>query len=328
MSKQQATPIVLPVKDWNVSDIKYMQPKTNAVGGKAISMISTQTNRSLHVSTSPVTTWGIGDWTDEKTGESNGKFTISLSFPSPDYKTEATTEMLSKFEAFQNQVLDDAVKNSEAWWGEPMSREVLKHTFFPFVKYPKDKVTKKVDPTKGPSMSAKVPNYDGSWKVEIYDASRKLLFPDQKNPLLTPIDFVPKKSKVACVLQCGGIWIGGKGWGVSWKLTQCVVKPPEIISVFGTCHIPDDVCNSIEKQPAKSNDVAEEEDQDDDEPVAAATNSVEVEDSDEEVDEPEPVEEVKPVKKVVKKAAPVPEPEPVAAAVEEAPKKKIVKKKV
>lgn len=327
MSKQQATPIVLSVKDWNVSDIKYMQPKTNAVGGKAISMISTQTNRSLHVSTSPVTTWGIGDWTDEKTGESNGKFTISLSFPSPDYKTEATTEMLSKFEAFQNQVLDDAVKNSEAWWGEPMSREVLKHTFFPFIKYAKDKVTKKLDPTKGPSMSAKVPNYDGSWKVEIYDASRKLLFPDQKNPLLTPIDFVPKKSKVACVLQCGGIWIGGKGWGVSWKLTQCVVKPPEIISVFGTCHIPDDVCNSIEKQPLKSNDVPEDEDQDD-EPVAAATNSVEVEDSDEEADEPEPVEEVKPVKKVVKKAAPVPEPEPVAAAVEEAPKKKIVKKKL
>jgi hypothetical protein len=325
MSKQQATPIVLSVKDWNVSDIKYMQPKTNAVGGKAISMISTQTNRGLNVSTPPVTSWGIGDWTDEKTGESNGKYTISLCFPSPDYKTEATTECLEKFEAFQNQVLDDAVKNSEVWWGEPMSREVLKHTFFPFIKYPKDKVTKKIDPTKGPSMSAKVPNYDGAWKVEVYDASRKLLFPNPSNQLLTPIDFVPKKSKVACVLQCGGIWIGGKGWGVTWKLSQCVVKPPEVVSVFGTCHIPDDVCNSIDKQPTPTKDV-EEDDDDDDEAAASEPVSTAVADSDDD-EEPEPVvEEAKPVKKVVKKATPAPE--PVAPAVEEAPKKKIVKKKV
>jgi hypothetical protein len=320
MSKPQATPIVLPVKDWNVSDIKYMQPKTNAVGGKAISMISTQTNRGLNVSTPPLTTWGISDWTDEKTGESNGKFSISINFPSADYKTEQSTECLEKLEAFQNQVLDDAVKNSEVWWGEPMSREVLKHTFFPFIKYPKDKVTKKVDPTKGPSMSAKVPNYNGDWKVEIYDASRKLLFPNPSNPLLTPIDFVPKKSKVACVLQCGGIWIGGKGWGVTWKLTQCVVKPPEIVSVFGTCHIPDDVCNSIDKQPVPTK---HEVDDDDD---AEEVSPTAVEDSDEEDEAPAP--EPVPVKKIVKKAAPV-EPEPVAAvAVEEAPKKKIVKKKV
>ena len=323
MSKSQATPIVLPVKDWNVDEIKYMQPKTNAVGGKAISMISTQTNRSLHVSTVPLTTWGIGDWTDEKTGESNGKFNISLNFPSADYKTPATTETLEKLEAFQNQVLDDAVKNSEVWWGEPMSREVLKHTFFPFIKYAKDKVTKKVDPTKGPSMSAKVPNYNGDWKVEIYDAGRKLLFPDPSRPLLTPIDYVPKKSKVACVLQCGGIWIGGKGWGVTWKLTQCVVKPPEIVSVFGTCHIPDDVCNSIDKQTAPTKQ--EDDDEDEVDPVSATA----VEDSDvddepaEQETEPEPV----PVKKIVKKVVPVVEPVAVAA-VEEAPKKKIVKKKV
>jgi hypothetical protein len=207
-----------------------------------------------------------------------------------------------------------------------MSREVLKHTFFPFIKYPKDKVTKKIDPTKGPSMSAKVPNYDGAWKVEVYDASRKLLFPNPSNQLLTPIDFVPKKSKVACVLQCGGIWIGGKGWGVTWKLSQCVVKPPEVVSVFGTCHIPDDVCNSIDKQPTPTKDV--EDDEDDDEAAASEPVSSAVADSDDD-EEPEPVvEEAKPVKKVVKKATPAPEPEPVAPAVEEAPKKKIVKKKV
>jgi hypothetical protein len=138
------------------------------------------------------------------------------------------------------------------------------------------------------------------------------------------MDFVPKKSRVACVLQCGGIWIGGKGWGVTWKLTQCVVKPPEVISVFGTCHIPDEVCSTIEKQ-AVSDKVAN-----DDEEEEAVDNSVPpllttIVDSDDEDEEEAPVVEA-PKKKVIKKAEPVPE--PVAAVVEEAPKKKIVKKKV
>jgi hypothetical protein len=40
-------------------------------------------------------------------------------------------------------------------------------------------------------------------------------------------------SNIACVLQCGGIWIGGKGWGLTWKMVQGVVKPREIVSVYG-----------------------------------------------------------------------------------------------
>jgi hypothetical protein len=83
-----------------------------------------------------------------------------------------------------------------------------------------------------------VPYYerDGRWNVEIYDVNRTLLFPCD-NEELTPAHFVPKLSNVACVIQCGGIWIGGKGWGITWKLVQCVVKPKEVASVFGTCHI-------------------------------------------------------------------------------------------
>jgi len=300
MSKSAAN-IVLSIKEWNPSDVKYMAPKVNERGGKAINLISTQTNRSLHLSTPLMMTWGISDWTDEKTGESNGSFKMSLNFPNEDYKTDATTEFLNKLKTFENQILDDAVKNSELWFGEQMSRDVAKHTFFPFLKYPKDKTTKKIDLTKGPSISPKVPNYNDKWAVEIYDANRKILFPNE-NGLLTPMDFVPPRSKVACVLQCGGIWFGGKGWGLTWKLNQCVVKPQEVISVFGQCRIPDDICSSVENQELKSS--ADQ----DDEPASTKQSSTMVDDSDDEAadDEvelasvPEP-EEAKVVKKIVKK---------------------------
>jgi hypothetical protein len=306
-----------------------MQPKINDRGGKSINIISTQSNRSLHISTPLMMTWGISDFVDEKTGESDGKFSMSLNFPNDDYRTSSSDQFLAKLKAFENQILDDAVKYSDAWFGEELSREVVKHNFFPFLKYSKDKMTKKVDLTKPPSIRARVPNYNNRWGIEIYDTQSKLLFPCD-NDNMTPMDFVPKKSQVACVLQCGGLWFGGKGWGITWKLNQCVVKPQEVVSVFGKCQIQlsSDEINKMDTEPACTVDEENE-----DVPVLApkttTTTTTQVDDSDDEAsvhnaDEPVVEEQAEPVKKkIVKKVVPQPE-----SVVDDAPKKKIVKKKV
>jgi len=322
MSNKSA-PIVLPVNQWNTSGIRYMQPKINDRGGKSINIISSQTGRSLHISTPLMMTWGISDYVDEKTGESDGKYSMSLNFPNGEYATPATDEFLDKLKKFENQILDDAVRNSEAWFGEEMSREVAKHTFFPFLKYTKDKITKKYDYSRPPSIRAKVPNYSNRWAIEIYDTKGQMIFPcDNEN--LTPMDFVPKKSNVACVLQCGGLWFGGKGWGVTWKLNQCVVKPQETVSVFGKCHIQlstDDI-HTIEAPIEQTLPIAEPEEEE--VVVAAAAPPAQlVEDSDAEEDKPPPATAEEPLSKEV-----VAVEEPVAAATSSAPKKKIIKKKV
>lgn len=274
-------PIVLNVNDWEPAQLKYMLPKVNDKGGKSINIISKQTSRSLHISTPLLMTWGIADFVDEK-GEADGKYSISLNFPNDEYKNKQTDDFLEKLKAFENQVLDDAVKNSELWFGEEgMSREVVKHMFFPIVKYSKNKDTKKIDLSKPPSIRAKVPNYSGKWSVEIYDTKENLIFPCE-NELVSPCDLVVKLSQVACVLQCTGLWVGGKGFGVTWKLVQCVVKPREVVSVFGKCHIrlsaeemekldsqkvDEDVIETPFEKPVV-NTVAE--DSDDEEPVVTA----------------------------------------------------------
>ena len=355
-----AKPVVLTVSEWNPTSTKFMAPKVNDRGGKSINIISAQTNRSLHFSTPFMMTWGPADYVDEK-GESDGKFSMTLNFPNEEYRNKDTDELLQKLKDFENYVLDEAVKKSESWWGESMSREVAKHTFFPFLKYSKNKDTKKIDLTKPPSIRGKIPLYSGRWGVEIYDTRSNLIFPCE-NPDLTPVDFIPKMSSVACVLQCGGIWIGGKGWGLTWKVIQCVVKPKEVVSVYGKCHInisqedlerdsgsteseavtesspaavylpPALPASSTKKTPAPA-------------PPATPVVSTLVEDSDE---EPEPVAEtpavveepvpevvaaapaaVAPVKKVVKKVVPVAaEPEPVAPAPTPEEAKPVIKKKI
>lgn len=301
--------IVLSVAEWEPSAIYYTAPKINKSGGKAISIISKQKKRSLHISTPLMMTWGISDFVDEKTGESDGKYSMTLNFPNEEYSNKATGDFLQKVKDFENQILDDAVKNSELWWGEQMSREVAKHSFYPLLKYSKHKDTKRIDYSKPPSIRAKVPYFDGKWGVEIYNTKNDLIFPCE-DARLTPVEFVPKLSNVACVLQCGGIWIGGKGWGLTWKVVQCVVKPKEIVSVYGKCHIQlsAEDRDNIDAQQIKD-------DPEDEEPVLADVPASQVkepvqttlvEDSD---DETAPVQAPVAVKKVVKKA-----PEPVVVA--------------
>ena len=326
---------VLNLPEWDVTNTRFMQPKINERGGKSVNIISNQTNRSLHISLPFLNTWGVSDYVDEKTGESDGKYSISLSFPSEDYASAATSEALSKLKDFENFILDSAVKNSEVWWGESMSREVAKHTFFPFIKYSRNKDTKKIDLSKPPTIRAKVPFYDGRWNTEVYNMKSQLIYPADDNT--TPMDHIPSRSSVACILQCGGIWIGGKGWGLTWKLFQCVVKNNHSsVPVKGICavHIPKEELEPESESPVVAPTPA---------PVVAAKPSAvvsaEVEDSDTE-DEPVPVAPVAaptpaPVAPV---ATPVPAPAPVVQEVVEdpvvpeepsaAPVKKIVKKVV
>ena len=286
-----------------------MAPKVNDKGGKSITVISKQTNRTLNLSTPLMMTWSISDFVDEKTGESDNKFNLSLQFPRDDEKSASTDTFLSKLKDFENQILDDAVKNAEAWFGDDsLSREVIKHMFFPILKYSKNKDTKKVDYTRPPTIRAKVPNYDGKWSIEIYD-----------NTNMSPMDFVPKLSNVACVLGISQIWTGGKGFGVQLKLVQCVVKPKLIESVFGKCHIQlsMDELKTIDTQKLPDKSTGEEEYEEEEVAVAPKVQSTVVDDSDEE-------EEAQPV--TVEATAATVETATVEAT--EPIKKKIVRKKV
>lgn len=316
----KSSPVIIKMSDWNPSATKYMTPKLNEKGGKSINVISNQTNRSIHLTLPLMMTWGITDFTDEKTGESDGKFSMSLNFPNSEYATNETNLALQKLKDFEEKLLNDAVANSEAWFGKKQSREIVEYGFFPFLKYSKNKDTKAIDYTRAPSIRPKVPKYGEDWKVEVYDTKMNLLFPSPN--LASPIDLVPKQSNVASVISCGGIWIGGKGWGLTWKLVQCVVKPQIMESVFGKCHIQlseEDVETIERKQPEP-------------EQKKVVTPSY-AEDSDQEFEPittaPAPLEPVK--EKVVQESVePEPEPEPEPEVEQEevaaAPKKKIVKK--
>lgn len=344
--------VVVEYSDWEVNNVKYMPPRLNDKGGKAITIISTQSNRSLAVSSAPMTTWGISDFCDEN-GVSDGKYKLALQFPSEQYKTPETDDFLAKMKAFEQKVIDDAVVNSELWWGKKKSRELVEDSFFPYLKYPKDEKKVNFDYTKAPGMKPKVPCYNGEWGTRVFDVDYNKIFPNSESADVTPMDLVPKGSQVICALKCNGVWIGGKGWGITWQVDQIIVKPRVVNRVDNdVCHIKlsgnfgkssvsteqVDVPVPLQRRatnalPEPAEPVSTEVPDSDDEQEDVPETEQEQEQSDELVGEAETiVEEVAPVtpapvKKVVKKAV-----VPVAAPVEEATPapavKKVIKKKV
>jgi len=118
----------------------------------------------------------------------------------------------------------------------------------------------------------------------------KQIWPSNNHAVSTPLELVPKLTRVACVIQCGGIWFANGKFGVTWKLFQAVVKPPQ--SLKGTCHIKlssNDRERMASQTTSGHQDASEEDDDVDDSAVGL---QVQVQDSDDEGSQPPPPQQV------------------------------------
>ena len=276
------------------NDIKYSKPKVDARGSKSVGILNNSTNNATYLSTPLMLTWGVNDYTDEKSGKVT--YDMALQFPSDDYAKEDTTNFLNNMIEFENKIKDDAIKNSKEWFGKAkMSEDVINALWTPMLKYPKDKNTGEPDTDRAPTLKVKIPFWEGEWKTELYDVEQKPIFPDPEGGSSTPKDIIAKGSNVAVVILCGGIWFANGKFGVTWKLLQGVVKPKA--TMRGKCHI---FLSAQDKERMTKQDIKEDAESDVEEEDTTA-----VDDTDD--DEPSVKEEVaavveKPVaKKVIKK---------------------------
>ena len=287
--------------NFDASTIRYSAVKANASGGKSINILNSSTKTGVRISTPLMLTWGATDFQDPSTGKGNGKFDMSLQFPSGDYKTADATAFLENMIAFENKIKEDALVNSKEWFGKVhKSQEVVDALYSPMLKYPKDKSTGEADLTKAQTIRVKMPTWEGVWKCEVYDEDGEKLFPSQTNSLVTPVDLIQKGTNVVTLIQCGGLWFANGKFGITWKLLQAIVQKPKA-TLQGTCFLklkPED------KERMKSNNTSGLSDLVDDDNAGQHTLAAEAEDSESEKEEEEVVAQPLPVvkkKKVVKK---------------------------
>jgi hypothetical protein len=288
------------------TDYVYTKPKLNANNGKSIGILNKHNMKSLYVSTPLMLTWGVNEYTDDKTGKKT--FDMALQFPNQEYNNTECAAFLKNMQELETRIKSDVIVNCKEWLGKPkMSSDAVDALWSPMLKYPRDKATEEPDHSRAPTLKVKIQCWENVFKnVELYNDSGTLVFPNDDNNSIS--DFIVKGSNVATIIQCGGIWVANGKFGVTWKLFQAVVKPKTTLS--GKCHI-------VLSEKDKEKLIAPV---DDDEDVCdeVVHNVTEVPDSDDEVEQTE-------TKNTEVKEEEV---QPKQVQVEDAPKKKrIVKKK-
>ena len=231
-----ASEMVIPGASFNsATDMKYTKPKVNSVGGRSVGIVNSKTSTVLNLSTPLMLTWGVQDFTDDKSGKVS--YDLALQFPNDGFETPATKKFLANIAAFEKKIKEDAITNSKEWFSKPkMTADAVDALWTPILKYPKNKDTLEADMTRAPTLKVKLPFWDGQWKeLELYDVDMQPIFPDASNPALSPKDLIAKGSHIAVSIQCGGIWFANGKFGVTWKLFQAIVKPK--MSLKGKCHI-------------------------------------------------------------------------------------------
>jgi hypothetical protein len=231
-----ASEMVIPGASFNpLTDMKYTKPKVNSVGGRSVGIVNSKTSTVLNLSSPLMLTWGVNDFTDEKSGKVS--YDLALQFPNEGFETPATKKFIANMAAFEKKIKEDAITNSKEWFSKPkMTADAVDALWTPVLKYPKNKDTLEADMTRAPTLKVKLPFWDGQWKeLELYDVDMQPIFPDPMNAALSPKDLIAKGSHIAVSIQCGGIWFANGKFGVTWKLFQAIVKPK--MSLRGKCHI-------------------------------------------------------------------------------------------
>lgn len=299
------------------TDIKYSKCKINASGGKSVGIYNSQTGQSLFVGTPLLMTWGLQQYTDEKTGKVS--YEMALQFPNDDFETAETRAFLKSMTDFETKLKADALTNSKDWFAKPkMTPDAIDALFTPILKVPMDKLTCEKDLSKKPTMRIKMPFWQGKWEgVEIYNTDGSCLFPSA-DPNVSPMDIITKLSHMKTMIQCGGLWFANGKFGVTWRFVQGMIQPR--LSMRGKCHLSLTSSDSIQNDHHVEVNHEQQQQQQQQKQNQFSTETV---DSDDGSDHEEEDEDDSVPSRTASSSVPVPV---VATPAPEAPKKKIVKK--
>lgn len=237
-------------KDIDFSKISYGNVKTNENGGKSIYI---GYNGNPLVIQTPTLTTPFGMSVYNKDIETTPGEVIKYSAPVNITEENLSCVNFKKFLAeFDKKIIEDAVTHSKDWLGKAQKEKVISAFYNPLLSYPKDKETGEL-----------IDKYDPKFKIPLLVKDGTLMAPcynDEKESV--QVTDVPAKSSMRAILQCMGIWVVGKRFGVSWKVMQLIVNEPASLDnyIFSDDEEEDD----IKVLNKKSDDGANDDDDDGD----------------------------------------------------------------
>ena len=251
---------VVQSSDFNTSNISFSQVKILDNGGKQAYL--NYGGRSLTMQTASMAVpYGMSIF--DKQGPV--KYSVDLSFRGYEDKSSKVAAFYNAMSQLDDFMIDQGVKNSQAWFKNKLTREVVEAFYTPVVRVSKDANGNPKPYPPSFKVALKKRNGSDTFDIQTYD--------DQKRPYEgVPLeDLLVKGAQVTVLVQCTGVWFAGSKYGLSWKAVQLRVdKLPESIRGFAFADEDGAVSAPAPARRAPVSQPVEEEEEVDDEEVFSA----------------------------------------------------------
>jgi hypothetical protein len=202
------------------SEVKFSDSiKTNKYQGKSI--YANYQNKPLRIQMPKMSLpFGVSRYVSPDKPE-EVRYSAEISFDSYD------SPLLKLFETIEEKVIDYAEKNSKELFKKQLSKEMLAEFFKSSIRYSEDENGERS--TKyAPRLKLKMYNDGNHFSTDFYNSEKvngryeKIAVNEDNID-----DVISKGSKCEAIIQCSGIWVVGKSFGVSWVLAQMKVYENE-----------------------------------------------------------------------------------------------------
>jgi hypothetical protein len=149
------------------------------------------------------------------------KYSLEMSFANlPD-------GILSELKKMEDKIISFAEEKSKELFKKQQSKDLLLEFYKSFIKYAESEDGERIEKY-APRMKAKIYNDGKIFKVDAYQAEKV----DGSYPKISITEddvdeIIQKGAKCEAIIECTGIWVVNKTFGVSWKLAQVKIHRNE-----------------------------------------------------------------------------------------------------
>lgn len=142
------------------------------------------------------------------------KYSLELSF------ADIPKNILKELQEMEEKIISFAEEKSKELFKKQQSKELLLEFYKSFIKFSETESGEK-DDKYAPRLKTKIYNEGKSFKVDAFEAEKVNGSYPKINITEDDVDdIIQKGSKCEAIIECTGIWVVNKSFGVSWKLAQ------------------------------------------------------------------------------------------------------------
>lgn len=216
---------IITPDEFNIDDITFGQIKDNKSGsGKTVYVSYNKKPLVMQLPQMYSAPYGLSKWENKEPGTDKIKsisWSLNLSFGGMEENTRIK-EFHDKMELLDNKLKETGFKNSVQWLGfKAKSVDVVEPLYSSKISVSKDKETKEPNGKYPPTFQLKLQkNKDQEFIFDVFNAKREKIEITEENS---------KNARVTTILKCGGIWVVGNKFGLTWNVLQMKLQPPATI---------------------------------------------------------------------------------------------------